>query len=226
MNALELRSVARLAFAVAPVALLLGATGAAAAPAVKSAPLKPISLAAPVSFAAAVAAVEKATGSKAVDLELKGNPLPAEEGRAFRVEGRLATRLIDGSHDAFLKSGLYLFRLERSFGMGGGVDLVALVKTTDRGALIRRVGPADPHGTLTSDQVAVWLAALEKDEPFTLNEIGVDFVAGHFKKAPADPAAVARRCAEIAPELVKGSATAIDYLTEEIKSNRTLYLIW
>ncbi|HSN14106.1 MAG TPA: hypothetical protein VLT61_05700, partial [Anaeromyxobacteraceae bacterium] len=55
-------------------ALLSGHAAAAKAPPAKP----PISLAAPKSFAAAVAAIEKATGSKGADLELKGNPLPAE----------------------------------------------------------------------------------------------------------------------------------------------------
>jgi hypothetical protein len=225
MTALDLRTAmtsARHVAALASLAALFGGSPAAA----KAPPPKPISLAAPKSLAAAATAVEKATGSKAMDLELKGNPLPAEEGRAFHVKGKVATRLIDGSHDAFLKAGLFLFRLERSFGMGGGLDLVALVKTTDRGALIRRVGTADPRGTVTTDQIVEWLSALDQDEPFALNEIGTDYVAGRFAKAPSDPRAVASRCAAFAPELTKGSGSAIDLLTEEIRSERTLYMIW
>lgn len=183
-------------------------------------------LAPPKSFAAAVQAIEKATGTKASDLELKGNPLPADEGRAFRIEGHLATRLIEGSHAPFLKAGLYLFRHERSFGMGGGLDIVGLVKTTDRAALIRRVGTSDPTKQRTTEQIVAWLEALDRELPFALDEIGDDFVAGRFAAVPKDPAAVARRCAEFAPELVKGSGSAVDLLTREIKDNRTLYLIW
>jgi len=186
----------------------------------------PIALAGPKSFVAAVTALEKATGAKAAELELQGKPLMADEGRSFRVEGHLATRLLEGSHAAFLKAGLYLFRVERSFGMGGGLDLVALVKNADRAALIRRVGTADPAGQMTTDKIVDWLAELEQEEPFQLEEIGTDFVAGRFKKVPKDPVGIARRCAEAAPELVKGSPRAIDYLTEEIRTNRTLYLIW
>lgn len=213
----------RTALALTALAVLATAPAARAkAPAV----FGPITVAAPKDFAAAVRAIEKATGSKATDLELKGNPLPAGEGRAFRVEGRVATRLLEGSHEPFLKAGFYLFRLERSFGMGGGLDVVALVKTSDRDALIRRVGTADPRGKLTTDQLVQWLGALAADEPFSLDEIGVDYVAGHFKATPKDPAAVARRCAELSPELVKGSTRGLDYLTEEIKADRTLYLIW
>lgn len=226
MTALDLRTSMTSVRLVAALAALAALFAVAPAAAKAPPPPKPISLAAPKTYAAALTAIEKATGARATDLELKGNPLPAEEGRAFRVDGKVATRLIEGSHGAFLKAGFYLFRLERSFGLGGGLDVVALVKTTDRDALLRRVGTADPHGVVTNDQIAEWLAALEKEEPFALNEIGVDYVAGRFVKAPKDPAAVAARCAAFAPELTKGSGSAIDLLTEEIKANRTLYLIW
>jgi hypothetical protein len=211
--------------------MLAAAMGALLAP--SPAPAKgtqkagaPIVLGTPKSFAAAVAAIEKATGAKGADLELQGKPLLADEGRSFRIEGHVATRLIEGSHTPFLKAGLYLFRHERNFGMGGGLDVVGLIKTTDRDALIRRVGTADPAKKATTDQIIAFLGALEKDAPFALEEIGEDFVAGHFTAVPKDPVSIAQRCAEFAPELIKGSGRAIDYLAEEIKANRTLYLIW
>jgi hypothetical protein len=213
------------------VVLAAAAIGALLAP--SPAPAKgaqkagaPIVLGTPKSFAAAVAAIEKATGAKDADLELRGKPLLADEGRSFRIEGHVATRLIEGSHAPFLKAGLYLFRHERNFGMGGGLDIVGLIKTTDRDALIRRVGTSDPAKKATTDQIIAFLGALEKDAPFALEEIGEDFVAGHFTAVPKDPIGIARRCAEFAPELIKGSGRAIDYLAEEIKANRTLYLIW
>jgi len=215
----------RCAIAIAAVAALAQAPAARAA--VKAAkPKAPIALAAPKSFDAAVAAVEKATGAKAADLELNGKILLATEGRSFSVDGAVGTRLLEGSHEPFLKAGFYLFRHERSFGLGGSRDTIGLVASADREALIRRVGTADPGKKVTTDQIVAWLAALEKDEPFALTEVGHDFVAGIFKAVPKDPAAVARRCAELAPELTKGSGSAIDLLAEEIKVNRTLYLIW
>jgi len=227
MNTNEFRNAAhharRVVLAAAAIGALLAPSQAPAKGAQKAAP---IVLASPKSFAAAVAAIEKATGAKGADLELQGKPLLADEGRSFRIEGHVATRLIEGSHTPFLKAGLYLFRHERNFGMGGGLDVVGLIKTTDRDALIRRVGTADPAKKATTDQIIAFLGELEKDAPFALEEIGEDFVAGHFTAVPKDPVAIAQRCAEFAPELIKGSGRAIDYLAEEIKANRTLYLIW
>jgi len=215
----------RSALAFAAAAALLQAPFAVAA--VKATPPKaPIALAAPKSFDAAVAAIQKATGARSAPLELSGTPVPVAEGRSFAIDGKVATRLIEGSHATYLKAGLYLFRYERSFGIAGAHDHVALLATTDPSAVIRKVGTHDATTKHTTEQLVEWLAALDKEEPFFLNEIGEDFVAGLFKAVPKDPAAVARRCAEIAPELVKGSGSGIDLLTEEIRANRTLYLIW
>jgi hypothetical protein len=215
----------RFAVALAATAALLQAPIAVAAE--KAArPKPPIVLAAPKSLDAGAAAILKATRAKAEPLELSGTPVAAAEGRSFTIDGKVATRLLDGSHATYLKAGLYLFRYERSFGMAGAHDHVALLATTDPSAVVRKIGTHDATTKHTTEQIVEWLAALDKEEPFFLNEIGDDYVAGTFKAVPKDPAAVARRCAEIAPELVKGSGSAIDLLTEEIKVNRTLYLIW
>jgi hypothetical protein len=200
-----------LAALLAPVAALSAGEGRV---------LTPVTLAAPSSFAAGVKALEAATGAKAEKLRV--GAVAIEEGRSFSVEPRLAARLLEGSHDVFRKAGLYLFRYERSFGLAGEKDRLGLLETADRGVVIRRVGTAGA----ASEKVAAWLDALAKDEPFELWEIGVDYVAGRFDRAPRDPAAVAKRCAEIAPDLVAGRASTLELLAREIRLNQTLYLIW
>jgi hypothetical protein len=211
-------------------ALLLAAALAAgvlapAAPNASDAPRarQPIVLATPASFDAAVAAVEKATGSPGEKLPFADVPLG--EGRSFAVEPAVAERLLEGSHGPFRKAGIYLFRYERSFGMAGEKDRLALLATADHRAVIRRVGTGQAQG-LGSDKVVAWLDALGKDEPFQLLEVGADYVAGRFERTPRDPEAIARRCAEFAPELVAGRASTLELLAHEIKANRTLYLIW
>ncbi len=186
----------------------------------------PISLPAPKDFGAAVAAVESATGAKAAPLETAAGAVPASEGRAFQVDARLAERLLAGSHAAFRKAGLYLFRYERSFGMAGDKDTLALLAARDRTAVLRRVGTAGARRGVTTDKIVAWLDGLAKEEPFDLWEVGVDYVAGRFERTPKDPAAIARRSAEFAPDLVAGRASTLELLAEEIRANRTLYLIW
>jgi hypothetical protein len=213
-----------LATAAALALLVPGAPRAAdPAPAATQRPA-PIALAAPADFAAASAAVEQATGAKGEKLPF--GEVPLAEGRSFAVEPAVAERLLQGSHVSFKKAGVYLFRYERSYGMAGEKDKLGLLKTADYRAVVRRVLTGGAHHGLTSEKVVAWLDGLAKDEPFDLFEVGPDYVAGRFDQTPKDPAAVARRCAEFAPDLVAGRASTLDLLAAEIKTNRTLYLIW
>jgi hypothetical protein len=194
----------------------------AAGAAETKAPKAPIALAAPKSFDAAVRAIEEATGATGGKL---GN-VPIAEGRSFEADPSTAERLLDGSHATFKQAGLYLFRYERSFGMPGEKDLLGLLKTADWRAAVRRVGTAGPEKHPSSDEVAAFLDALWKDEPFELREIGADYLAGRFERVPKDPEAVAKRCAEFAPDLVAGRASTLHLLVREIETRGTLYLIW
>lgn len=201
---------------------------AAAAPSARAAPPRgtPIALPRPASFAAAIASIERETGVRGEQLSAELENIPLAEGRSFALEPRTAERLLSGSHATFLRAGLYLFRYERSFGLSGEKDRVGLLATADRRKVILRMGTEGPHRGVTGEQIAAWLDALEKDEPFELTEVGADYVAGRFARAPRDPVALARRAAAFAPDLVVGHKDPIDGLADLMGRNRTLYLIW
>jgi hypothetical protein len=204
---------------VAGALLAPAATRAADAP--KGAP---IVLAAPADFGSAAGAVEQATGVKGEKLPF--GDVPLAEGRSFGVEAATAQRLLEGSHAVLKRAGFYLFRYERSYGMPGENDRLGLLKTADHRAVLRGVGTGQGHRGLDAQKVTDWLDALAKEEPFDLWEVGTDYVAGRFERVPKDPMAVAKRCAEFAPDLVAGRASTLDLLAAEIRTNRTLYLIW
>jgi uncharacterized protein DUF4253 len=205
--------------------LLLSAFAAAAAPG-EPRKAEPIALAAPKDFGAAVVAIEGATGAKGAPLEAGAGKVPLAEGREFSVDSKVVQRLLAGSHATFRKAGFYLFRVERSFGMEGDKDRLALLATPDRSAVVRRIGTAGPHTGITTEKIVAWLDELARSEPFDLTEVGADYLAGTFERPPKDAAAIARSSAEIAPDLVAGRASTLALLTEEIRVNRTLYLIW
>ncbi|HEY6101458.1 MAG TPA: DUF4253 domain-containing protein [Anaeromyxobacter sp.] len=210
---------------IAAAALLATALAASAAPPAQK-EADPFELAAPKDFGAAVAAVERATGAKGGAIETANGAIPLAEGRSFSVESRIAERLLTGSHATFRKAGLYLFRYERAFGLPGEKDRLGLLAESDRNAVLRRIGTGSAHRGLTTERIVAWLDDLAKEEPFELTEIGADYVAGRFERSPKDSAAIARRSAELAPDLVAGRASTLALLAEEIRVNRTLYLIF
>lgn len=206
----------------AAVLFLVAGNPAFAAPSAKG---EPIVLPVPAGVAAAAAAIEAATGAKAEPLETAAGPIPASEGRSFAMDGGTAARLLAGSHAAWRGAGLYLFRVERAYGLAGEKDRVAVLAAADRAAVIRRVGTSGKG--VGPGQIVAFLAALEKDEPFDLLEVGADYVAGRFHREPADPAALAERLAAFAPELAAGKRDKmLALLAEELRKNRTLYLFW
>jgi hypothetical protein len=220
-------SPSRHALHAAVLAALLATPAARAGEEAKPGPAQkpgPIVLAATADVGAAAAEIEKATGAKGGKLPF--GEIPLAEGRSFEIEAHVAERLLNGSHEPFKKVGLFLFRYERSFGMAGDKDKLALLKTTDHRAVIRKVGTVQSHHAVNTDKVIAWLDALAKDEPFELLEVGTDYIAGRFERAPRDATAVAKRCAEFAPDLVAGRASTLELLAAEIRTNRTLYLIW
>jgi Domain of unknown function (DUF4253) len=226
----ELRSIVapalRCPLGAVAVLALCGAPGPALAGMPPARVADPIVLRAPKSFAAAVAMVEKATGVKADPFEAAKTPVPPSEGRSFALDSKIANRLLAGSHSPFRKAGFYLFRYERGFGLPGEHDRVGLLATADRDAVVRRMRTAEGRGGATTEGLIGWLRQVEKATPFELPEIGVDYVAGRFTRAPKDPEAMARRTTEIAPALVTGGDREVLLLAEEIRANRTLYLIW
>lgn len=185
-----------------------------------------LALPAPGDFGAAVDAVERATGVKGEAIHAGGSEIPLAKGRSFAVDARTAERLLAGSHATFRKAGFYLFRYQRSYGLAGEKDLIGVLPTSDPEVVIRQIGTAGSRRGVTPEQIIEWLRALAKEEPFELSEIGADYLAGRFDRAPKDPEGIARRSAEIAPDLVGYRANNLGLLAEEIRVNRTLYLIW
>jgi hypothetical protein len=220
------RTLFALAALLAAVSVRAGDPAAATASASATAPAKaqrvPIVLAAPKDLKEAVRSVALATDAETEKLE----GVAVDEGRSFSMSAAAAERLLEGSHAAFRSAGYFLFRYERSYGVGGEKDRVGLIKTVDRGVVLRSMRTSSAKHGLTTDALARWLDALQKDEPFDLWEIGADYVAGRFERTPKDPLAVAKRCAAIAPDLVAGRATTLQLLANEIRDNRTLLLIW
>ena len=222
-NAFGFRALAAAALlALAPA----GARAQAPAPASPAAEPAPIVLPSPNTFAAAVKLVEDAAGVKGGQIDSEVAPIPLAEGRAFAVDTRTAERLLTGSHSTFRKAGMYLFRYERSFGLAGEKDLVGLLATADPSVVLRRIGTAGPKRGVTNQRIVAWLSALQREEAFELYEIGADYVAGRFEREPKNPEALARRAAEIAPDLVVGHTNPIAGLADLIGKHRMLYLIW
>jgi Domain of unknown function (DUF4253) len=230
MPASNARLVVRPALVLVALVAAVPALAQKGAPAEK--PIAPIAdaslaLARPESFAAAVTAIERATGATGERFDLPtGKSVPLMEGRSFALDARTASRLLAGSHGSYRKAGYYLFRYDRGFGLPGEKDFVGLLATADPDVVIRKIGTSGAHRGVTTEQIIAFLHALEKEEAFEVMEVGTDFISGRFERTPKDTSAIVRRVVQFAPDLVKGHSDPTSGLTDLIGRKRTLYLIW
>lgn len=161
-------------------------------------------------FPSAVRAAEAKLGSKATALRLRTGDAVAG-GVMFPVpEGLTALAHV---HDELEAMGAYLFIVERgtppvqvsgSDGasptlLAGEPDILALLPTTDKFEVVRRVG-TNGNGLHDSEQVLSWLRELDRTQPFKLVGVGFDFVEGVFVSAVHDPNAMARNVYTFCPD--------------------------
>jgi len=71
-----------------------------------------------------------------------------------------------------------------------------------------------------------WLAALARDEPFSITGIGFDWIEGRFLSEPRDPGALARRFYAFCPDIVDRGTETVAALASELRRSRTLYCWW
>jgi Domain of unknown function (DUF4253) len=185
-----------------------------------------IVLAPPKTFHDAVTDIERITGTRGGAIQTRAGRIPRAFGRSFRVDGKMAERLVYGSHANFRKAGFYLFRYERSFGLPGEKDCIGVLATGDADEVVRRMGTAGAKRKVTNRQIIDWLRETALEEPFELYEIGLDYLAGRFDRQPRDPVALARSAIRIAPDLVVGHTDPIAGLSDLFGKHRKLYLIW
>lgn len=146
-------------------------------------------------------------------------------GVSFDVPQDKVSKLLRNAHADFLAKGFYLFRYDQNFGIGGSPDKVGLLPTSDKYAVIAAMGTNGVNYNIGTDGVIAWLKDLEREQPFVLTGIGMDYVEGHFTRPVKDRKALARRMYEFCPDIVEQGVGTVGKLEDELR-NGTLYFWW
>jgi len=93
------------------------------------------------------------------------------------------------------------------------VDAIELVATT---------GNPSP----SSKEIVSWFRTLDRDQPFTITDIGRDHVGGRFLSALKDPRALARRFNDFCPDIVRQGTGSVRNLEIELRESQYLYCWW
>ncbi len=128
-------------------------------------------------------------------------------------------------HQAALKHGAFLFRIDCRFGISGQPDIIALLPTTDPYEVIQAVGTDGVNFDVDNAEVIAWLRGMEEQNPFTLTGAGLDFLEGYFVTPPDNAPALAKRMYEFCPDIVDQGTGTVEALADELAKGK-LYFWW
>ena len=83
-----------------------------------------------------------------------------------------------------------------------------------------------PDSDLMTTHIIRWLKQLEKEEPFELTGIGVDYLEGKFTSPVKNARRLARKMYEFCPDIVDQGTGSIAELAMELKRSNRLFLWW
>lgn len=151
------------------------------------------------------------------------------------VQCVLTFQVADGAFDSLyaqhsqqlLKQGWYLFRLDRSYGIGGGLDTIALLPTTDKYEVLTVVQTNGANYDLSPWDVIDRLKKIGSAQPFAISEAGFDYCAGNFLSSIKDPKQLADELYKFCPDIVDQGVGDVETLEKELSQpTPKLYLWW
>jgi hypothetical protein len=173
-----------------------------------------------VKEAAALLGAEAKPLDPEVDLEE-----PIKGGVSFEVSKKKIEAILLKTHMEFLAKGVYLFRYQQNFEIGGAPDKVALLPTGDKYAVIAAMETNGANYNTYTPQVIAWLKALEAEQPFVLTGIGFDYMEGQFTTPVKDPAKLAKRMYDFCPDIVDQGVGSVEALAKALKGGQ-IYFWW
>src|SRR5262249_10032057 len=136
----------------------------------------------------------QALKSEAEDEVVKG-------GVSFDVPHDKIESMLLQVHTNFLSKGFYLFRYDNNFDIGGKMEKIGVLETTDKYEVMHAMDTnGDNYDTGTAGVIA-WMKELEQDQPFILTEIGFDYMAGMFTSPVKDAGALAKKMYQFCPDI-------------------------
>ena len=106
-------------------------------------------------------------------------------------------------------------------------DILGLLPTADKYVVIAYLQTDGLNYSINTERIIDWLKRLERDQPFVVTEVGLDFLGGEFFQRIRRPRRLAERMFAFCPDIVdQGIGTVANLEKELAKPNPQLYLWW
>ena len=154
-----------------------------------------------------------------------GERVEVPGGVSFEVPSRNIEGILREAHQKFFEKGFYLFRYEQNFGLADRLDLVGLLPTTDKYAVMAAMETNGDNYNIGTSGVIAWMKDMEKDHAYFLTGIGFDYMEGHLIPPVKDAKSLAERMYEFCPDIVDQGVGDKDKLVAELEKGK-LYFWW
>jgi hypothetical protein len=170
-------------------------------------------------YNAALKEIERLSGVK---------PVPTERRGVYSIDlnSQAANALLEKHHERLLNNGCYVFLYDQNFSIRGKPDVLWIVPTQDKFAVMAFIGVSGINYDIDNYLVIKWMKKLDKDHPYLLNGCGLDFLSGRFKARLSDVNAMAKRMYAFCPDIVDQGTGSVAALAEDLKKANQLYFWW
>jgi hypothetical protein len=175
-------------------------------------------------FKAAIAQATQLCGSSPQPLK-SGEDEKSTGGVVFAVPHARAETLLGSPRRQLLAQGATLFRAHNYFGIGEQNDLIGLLPTTDKYAVIAAMQTDGANYNIGTGDIIDWLKNMEKTQPWELTDASMDVVAGNFLSPVKDAKKLAKEMYEFCPDIVDQGTGDVDKLAAELAKGK-LYFWW
>jgi hypothetical protein len=157
--------------------------------------------------------------------ETEVNPIHLN-GVIFREPYATSIQFVENLYHTFHSKGYSIFVLEVNFNLKNQPDEIAVLKTSDKFAILKQLQTDGANYNINNDSL---LRMIKKfDNKYSLDLIGAagDWCEFTITKEPADWLAFAREVYKVCPDVVDQGTNTVEALADEMKKTKRLYFWW
>jgi hypothetical protein len=147
-------------------------------------------------------------------------------GLVFDEKPERTDLLLDNLQSKLRLKGYTIFVLDENFGISGELDVMAILKTTDKYEILSQIKTDGINYDIDNDSLISLIKVF--DAKYSLSLVGAsgDWCEFKIEKEPTDWLELANETYAICPDIVDQGTGSVEALAEEMKNTRRLYLWW
>jgi hypothetical protein len=147
-------------------------------------------------------------------------------GLLFSETNARSYQLIFDLKDHLQKKGYTIFLVENNFNIGNELDNIAVLKTTDKYAVLEQVGTDGINYDITNDSLIKLIRKFDKKYELELIGASGDWCEFYVTNENQDWNTFAKEVYKVCPDVVDQGTGTVEALADEMKKTHRLYFWW